>query len=303
MASGPQALLLAGPTASGKSALAVRLAQAIGGIVVNADSMQVYADLRILTARPSEADARAAPHLLFGLVDAAENFSVARWLDAAKAALAEARARGATPIFVGGTGLYFKALTQGLSAIPAIPEDVRERLRARAAGLPPQALHEELERRDPVMAARLRPSDPQRLLRALEVLEGTGRSLSEFQGAREPPLVGPGNARAVFLDVESAALKARIDSRFQDMIAAGALEEARRLGARGLDPALPAMRAHGVPHLLAHLRGEIGLEEAIALGQRDTRAYARRQRTFARHQLTDFVRAAPDAAFDLLRAP
>ncbi|WP_395665324.1 tRNA (adenosine(37)-N6)-dimethylallyltransferase MiaA [Methylocella sp.] len=296
----PAALLIAGPTASGKSALALRLAERLGGMIVNADSMQVYRDLAVLAARPTRQDQARAPHRLFGTVDGAANFSVALWLEAARAALADARELGLVPIFVGGTGLYFKALTQGLSAIPAVPEAVRAAVRARAEGVSPQALHAELARRDPAAAARLRPSDPQRLLRALEVLEATGRSLTVFQQTRSPPPLDPATARAVFLDVDRAALGARIDARFLDMIDQGALDEVAALAARGLDPALPVMRAHGVPHLAAHLRGEVSLDEAIRLSQRDTRAYAKRQRTFARHQLPAFRWTAPDDALSAL---
>ncbi len=288
------AILIAGPTASGKSALALRLAQATGGVLINADSMQVYGDLRIITARPSLAEEAKAPHRLFGHVDAAANYSVALWLEAARTALDEAARDGRLPIFVGGTGLYFKALTQGLSGIPSVPDELRAAIRARAAGVPVAELHAELARRDPLMAARLRPSDPQRILRALEVLEATGQSLSVFQGARTPPLLDPAAARAIFLNPERDELKRRIHARFDAMIEAGALVEAQALRRRNLDAALPLMRAHGLRHLIAHLNGEIALDEAALLAKRDTWTYARRQFTFARHQLPDFVWA--DAA-------
>ncbi len=285
----PSAILIAGPTASGKSALALRLALATGGVLINADSMQVYADLRIITARPGIEDEVKAPHRLFGHVDAAVNYSVALWLEAARTALAEAKREGRHPIFVGGTGLYFKALTQGLSGIPSVPEEVRAAVRARGAGVSPAELHAELARRDPLMAARLRPSDPQRILRALEVLEATGQSLAAFQGARTPPLIDISCARAIFLEPQRDELKRRIDARFDAMLEAGALAEAEALRRRSLDPALPLMRAHGLRHLFAHLNGEISLSEAAELAKRDTRTYARRQFTFARHQLPGFV--------------
>ncbi len=284
----PSALLIAGPTASGKSALALRLAVASGGVVINADSMQVYRDLRVLTARPSAEEEAKAPHRLFGHVDAAENYSVGCWLEAARAALDAARRAGRLRIFVGGTGLYFKALTQGLSAIPPVPGEVRVQVRARGATMTAAELHAELAERDPAMAARLRPSDPQRLLRALEVLEATGRSLASFQGGRAAPLLDLSGARALFLNPDRETLKRRIDARFDAMLEAGALQEAQALRARALDPALPAMRAHGLRHLIAYLDGEISLVKASELAKRDTRTYARRQYTFARHQLPGF---------------
>jgi tRNA dimethylallyltransferase len=282
------AILIAGPTASGKSALAIRLAEQIGGRVVNADSMQVYADLRVLTARPTPEDETHAPHRLFGHVDGAENYSVGKWLADARRELDAARADGLTPVFAGGTGLYFKALTQGLSDIPPVPDDVRARVRGEAEGVAPDVLHARLAACDPASAARLRPSDPQRILRALEVFAATGASLTAFQGARRAPLLDASQCLCLFLAPERAALTARIDARFEAMMDEGALDEVSRLATRGLDAALPIMRAHGAPGLMAFLRGEISREEAVARGQRDTRAYARRQFTFARHQLPGF---------------
>jgi tRNA dimethylallyltransferase len=286
------AVLIAGPTAGGKSALALRLAAALNGMVINADSMQVYRDLRIVTARPGPEDEAAVPHLLFGHVDGAVNYSTGFWLAAAAVALEAAKRERRLPVFVGGTGLYFKALTQGLSAIPEIPEGVRASVRAQAKSKPAADLHARLMRRDPETAARLRPSDPQRILRALEVLEATGKSLASFQAARAPPLLDPERVVAVFVAPEREALKAKINARFAAMLQAGALQEIAALRERRLDPALPVMRAHGVPHLLAHLNGEISLAEAARLAARDTRTYARRQFTFARHQLPSFQWAA-----------
>lgn len=282
------AILIAGPTASGKSAFAIRLAEQIGGRVVNADSMQVYADLRVLTARPTPEDETRAPHRLFGHVDGAENYSVGKWLADAGRELDAARAAGLTPVFAGGTGLYFKAMTQGLSDIPPVPDDVRARVRGEAEGVAPDVLHARLAACDPASAARLRPSDPQRILRALEVFAATGASLTAFQGARRAPLLDASQCLCLFLAPERAALTARIDARFEAMMDEGALDEVSRLATRGLDAALPIMRAHGAPGLMAFLRGEISREEAVARGQRDTRAYARRQFTFARHQLPGF---------------
>ncbi len=294
--SGPQAILIAGPTASGKSELAISLARRLGGIVVNADSMQVYADLRVLSARPSAAQERAAPHMLFGHVDGAVNYSVGRYLADAAAALERARAEGGPPIFVGGTGMYFKALLRGLSAVPNVPEDVRVRVRNCAQQMTISQLFAHLCERDPRAAARLRPSDPQRIVRALEVLEATGRSLVDFQGARAGALLEIEKCVGVFLEVERKVLTARIDARFDAMIAAGALEEARALSERRLDPALPVTRAHGMPGLLGFLRGEITRERAVEKGKIDTRRYARRQHTFARHQLSEFDWVSPETA-------
>jgi tRNA dimethylallyltransferase len=290
------ALLIAGPTASGKSHLALRLAERLGGALINADSMQVYRDLRILTARPSVAEAARVPHLLFGQVDGAINYSVGRYVEDAAAALAQVRADGRLPIFVGGTGLYFKALTQGISDMPRVPEAVRVEWRARAETMPVGALHAELAVRDPLMAARLKPSDPQRILRALEVHTATGQSLAVFQAAKGKPLLDVETCRAIFLAPERAALRAAIDRRFEAMLESGALEEVAALGERRLDPALPVMRALGVPQLLRHLAGESDLATVAEQAKRDTRAYAKRQFTFARHQLPLFQWASPEEA-------
>ena len=291
-----RALLIAGPTASGKSAVALKLAERFGGTIVNADAMQVYADLRVLTARPSAAEEAWAPHLLFGEVDAAQNFSAGRWLARAREILAAARDRAGPLIFVGGTGLYFRALTEGLSDIPRVPEAVRAAVRAEAEGEPTPALHARLAACDPLTAARLRPSDRQRVLRALEVVAATGRPLAEFHGAREAPALPAGAWAGLFLAPERAALNARIEARFDEMLREGALDEVAALAARKLDPALPAMRAHGVPHLIAHLEGRLSLDEARALAVRDTRRYAKRQFTWARHQMPDFAWVAPEGA-------
>ena len=299
------ALLIAGPTASGKSGLAIKLAQMVGGLIINADSMQVYADLHVLSARPCREEAELVPHMLFGHVDGAVNYSVGFWLRDVAAAIAQARERGLLPIITGGTGLYFKALTQGLSEIPEVPAPVRDKLRAEAQGLSPQALHDRLAACDPVMAARLRPTDPQRILRALEIFVATGLSLAHFQGMRSPALLP--DATGVFLAPEREALRTKIDARFDAMLAQGALAEVAALAARGLDPALPVMRAHGVPALAAYLRGEMALDAAAAIGKADTRAYAKRQETFARHQLPGlgWVQAgeAEVVALGLLNAP
>ena len=289
-------MLIAGPTASGKSAFALALAQKAGGIIVNTDSMQVYRDLRILTARPTPAEAARVPHRLYGHVDAAVNFSAGAWVADAAKILAEARAASRLTIFVGGTGLYFKALTRGLSAVPPIPTEIREGVRARLECDGVEALHAELARRDPVAGERLKPRDRTRIARALEVIEATGRSLTDWHRDGLPPLLPPGTFRALFLAPDRDALYARIDARFDAMLKAGALDEVAALAARKLDSLLPAMKAHGVPALMAHLKGKITLEEAAEIGRGDTRHYAKRQFTWFRHQLPEFEWVKPGEA-------
>ncbi|MBU6372937.1 MAG: tRNA (adenosine(37)-N6)-dimethylallyltransferase MiaA [Alphaproteobacteria bacterium] len=285
-------LLILGPTASGKTALALALAARLGGEIVNADAMQCYRDLRVLTARPTPEEEAQAPHHLFGVVDAAVRYSVGDWLRDAAPAIAAIAARGRTPIVVGGTGLAFAALTRGLVETPPIPEDVRAALAADLARLGAPALHARLAATDPEGAARLSPNDAPRIVRALEVLEATGAPLHALHAATQPLLTA---YTAVALTPDRAGLYARTDARFDAMLGAGALEEARALAARGLDPALPLMKAHGMPWLAAHLRGEMPLEEAAALGKRDTRRYAKRQFTWIAHQAADWPRLAdPD---------
>jgi tRNA dimethylallyltransferase len=294
-------ILIAGPTASGKSALALALAEQLGGTIVNADSMQVYRDLHVITARPAPDEEARVPHRLYGHVDAAENYSVGRWLADVGPVLREVEAAGRLPILTGGTGLYFKALTRGLSAVPPVPDEIRTRLRARMETEGPAALHAELMRRDP--AAELKPGDRTRIARALEVLEATGRPLSDWHREGLPPLIDASNAAKVFVAPERDELHWRIDARFDAMLAAGALEEVRVLAARKLDPLLPAMKAHGVPWLIRHLAGEITLESAAEGAKNDTRRYTKRQFTWARHQLPDWTWIAPTRALeDTLRA-
>ena len=290
----PAAILIAGPTASGKSALAVRLALRHGGVVINTDSMQVYRDLRRLTARPEPDEEARVPHRLYGHVDGAVNYSVGQFSRDATALLADLDGR--LPVFVGGTGLYFRALEQGFSDLPPVPEAVRAGVRDEAEGRPTEALHADLARHDPEGAARLRPSDRMRVMRALEIFLATGRPIASFYGDPVPgPLAGQ-NLQRFFLSPDRALLRARIDARFRTMIADGALDEVSRLRARRLDPMLPVMRAHGVPGLIAHLDGTLDLEAAIARGQADTRAYAKRQVTWFRHQMgTDWRWLDPEA--------
>lgn len=282
----PDAVLIAGPTASGKSALALKLARDFGGAVINADAMQVYHELRVLSARPDAAEEGEAPHYLYGFVSAFEPFSVARWLEAAERALNDIRAKGLVPIFAGGTGLYFAALLNGLSPIPEIHASIRVEARQRLAELGNERFHAELLARDPVMGARLNPGDSQRLVRAWEVIEATGQSLAEWQDLKGTPVLTGDLARFV-LKPNREWLVARIGKRFRAMIDAGALDEVRAL--RTMSPDLPAARALGVPQLLAHLDGKLSLDEAVGQAIAQTRQYAKRQMTWFRHQMPDWV--------------
>ena len=292
----PPAILIAGPTASGKSGLGLRVAEEVGGVIVNADSMQVYRDLRVITARPTPEEELRVPHRLYGHVDAAENYSVGRWCRDVGEVLQEIAAQGRVPVLVGGTGLYFKALTSGLAAVPPIPSDIRERVRGRLQSEGVAPLYAELLERDSVTALRLMPNDRSRISRALEVVLATGRSLTDWHREGLPPLVDPQRAVKVFLTCERTELVRRIAQRFAGMLAAGALEEVRALAARNLDPALPAMKAHGVPWLIRHFNGELTLEQAAEGGVMDTRRYAKRQVTWFRNQMPDWMTLAPEDA-------
>lgn len=295
-----RAILIAGPTASGKTALAIKIAKHFGGAVVNADSMQVYRDLSVLTARPTTEEQQHIPHMLFGHVDASENYSVGRWLEDLSCVLNEIRGRGLFPVIVGGTGLYFKSALHGISNIPAVPDDIRSQLRDRAKSKTAHELHTELSALDPETANRLRPTDPQRVLRALEVYLATGQSLASFQASRSRPILSALDCLAFFLAPERVKLREDIDLRFDDMMTRGALQEVTALKQRGLDPRLPCMRAHGVPYLNAHLNDEMSLAEAVQLGKRDTRLYTKRQFTFARHQLPEFRWIDPNEGFAMI---
>jgi tRNA dimethylallyltransferase len=278
----PHALLVAGPTCSGKSALALGLAERLGGTVINADSMQVYRELRIVSARPSVEEEARAPHALYGVRPAAEPGNAAWWRGAALAAMAAARAEGRLPILCGGTGMYFAALVDGIADIPECGEAARAEARWLLAEQGPVALHASLAKVDPATAARLKPGDSQRVARAWEVWRGTGRGLVAWQKEKGTP--APWRFSAILLDPPREALRAAIGGRFAAMLAAGALEEVRALLALGLDPALPAMRAHGVPELAAHLRGEITLAEAERRAGLATGQYTKRQATWFRHK-------------------
>jgi tRNA dimethylallyltransferase len=292
-------LLIAGPTASGKSALALRLARATGGEIVNADALQLYAQLRTLSARPSADEEAQAPHHLFGVADAADGWSVGRWVRAAAPILDDIAARGRTAIVVGGTGLYFKALTEGLADVPPTPAAVRLGVGKTWDALGEARFRELLAMVDPAAEARIAPGDRMRLSRAMEVFEATRRPLTAWQADTAPAL--PAQAwSAVAIEPPREALYARCDQRFDAMLAAEALDEVRALIALGLDPELPAMKAVGVRELSAHLAGEISLDEAAEAARRETRRYAKRQLTWLRNQTPDWPRIdtmEPEAAW------
>jgi tRNA dimethylallyltransferase len=280
----PCIAIVAGPTASGKSALALALAEELGGTVINADSMQIYRDLPILTAQPENEAMARAPHRLYGVLDGAELCSAARWAELARGEIDRAVAAGSLPIVTGGTGLYLRTLMQGIAAVPDIPADIRHGARALHAEIGGPAFHGLLGRYDPEGAARLHPSDSQRLIRAYEVAIATGRPLSSWHRA-EAEAPAPYQAASIVLMPPRDLLYAMADQRFVTMIEAGAIEEVRRLLGRRLAPDLPVMKALGVPELARHLAGEIDLATAIQLGQKATRNYAKRQTTWFRHQM------------------
>ena len=294
-------MLIAGPTASGKSALAVALAERFGGTVVNADSMQVYRDLRVLTARPTVEEEARVPHMLFGHVDAAENYSAGRYVSDVTRALAEIPA-DRLAILAGGTGLYFKALMSGLAAIPPIDPSIRDALRQRLEADGVEALHGELAVRDPEAAQRIMPRDRSRILRALEVLQATGRPISDWHREGLAPVIDPDGAIKVFLQPNRTDLKKRIHARFETMLDQGALDEVRALDARHLPETLPAMKAHGVPWLRRLLRCEISREEAAEGAIMDTRRYAKRQVTWFRNQMPGWVWTSPDGGMATVEA-
>jgi len=281
----PRAILIAGPTASGKSQLAMDLARARDGVIINADSMQVYRELRILTARPSVADEAALPHRLYGHVSGMDDYSVGRWLEDVTAILGDAEAAGRLAVIVGGTGLYFKALLEGLSPIPDIPVEIRGHWRGLGDELSANALYELLRERDPVMADRLAPSDRQRLVRALEVMDATGKSLAEWQDEPGAPLLRLEDVEAVVVAPEREVLYDRCNRRFDEMMEAGGLEEVQALAALELAPDRPIMRALGVRQLLALVDGRLTRDAALAQAKTETRRYAKRQLTWLRRNM------------------
>ena len=281
------AVLIAGPTASGKSQAALALAEKIGGVVINADSMQVYREAPILTAQPSDADKARLPHLLYGHVGVDEVYSVGRWRTDAIAALAEARSMKRVPIFAGGTGLYFSALTDGLAEIPEIPPEVRDSARGLLDEIGVEELHARLAARDPRTASKLRPSDPQRVLRAYEVFEATGRPLAEWQEAPAQSILRNSHIAAFVLDPPRSELRARIAVRFEEMVERGGLEEAAALA--GLDPALPAAKLLGLRPLQVLAAGQISRSDALEQAITATRQFAKRQMTWFRNRMPHYI--------------
>jgi tRNA dimethylallyltransferase len=283
-------VLIAGPTASGKSALALALAERDGGCVINADASQVYACWRILTARPDDAELARAPHRLYGHVACGGRYSVGDWLREVGPAIADARRAGLRPIVVGGTGLYFQALTDGLADVPDVPSELRARSQAMldAGGL--DAMVAVL---DPETRACIDLRNPRRVQRAWEVLTATGRGLAHWQDAPPRPLVPRGAAVTIVLDAEISLLNNSIRERLDKMVQEGALDEVRAFRDAGLDRRTPAGRVLGASQLLAHLHGEIGLDAAVAAAVTATRQFAKRQRTWFRNRMADWMRIAP----------
>ncbi|MBY5607251.1 tRNA (adenosine(37)-N6)-dimethylallyltransferase MiaA [Rhizobium leguminosarum] len=281
------AILITGPTASGKSALAVELARRHDGAVVNADSMQVYDTLRVLTARPSEEEMQGVPHHLYGHVPADAAYSTGAWLRDVTALLPTLRAAGRLPVFVGGTGLYFKALTGGLSDMPEVPKALREKLRARLVEEGPDGLYAELAEADPATAASLNRQDGQRIVRALEVMKATGRSIADFQGRSGPVVIDADEAHKIVVLPDRAVLHQRINGRFEKMLQQGAEDEVRALLALDLPAEAPVMKAIGVSQITAMVRGEMTRDEVLEKGAAATRQYAKRQMTWFRNQMDD----------------
>jgi len=294
---GRRAVLIAGPTASGKSALAIETARAIGGIIINTDAMQVYDVLSVVTARPTAADMEVAPHRLYGTVSPAVRFSTGAWLAKANVLIQELP-ESLPLIFVGGTGLYFEALTNGVAEVPAVPDAITREVEAEIEGLDALNRGRLIAGRDPEMARRLKAPDPQRVIRALAVLKATGRSLASFQDAEQKGLLDDFALERIVLNPDRDVLRARIARRFETMFESGAVEEVEALLGLNLDPSLPAMKAIGVPEIGAWLDGKLSREEAIELATIATRQYAKRQRTWFRNRMADWQWIDPLAKKD-----
>ncbi len=292
LTAGTKVVLIAGPTASGKSRLALDVVRQHGGTVINADSMQVYRELRVLTARPTAEDEATVPHRLYGHVPSEIRYSVGAWLGDVTAAIREARKQDRLSIIVGGTGLYFKALCEGLADIPPVPADVRREVRALAEGEASDALHRRLSEVDPDDARRIRPTDRTRILRAFEVFTATGRSLTAWQQTKVEPVLDPTACERIVLDLDRALLRSRIDARVEVMLEEGAIAEVEALLALGLPGDLPAMKAIGVRPLGDYLAGRSSLDAAIASMKTQTRRYAKRQLTWFRNQMEEWPRLA-----------
>ncbi|WP_417460117.1 tRNA (adenosine(37)-N6)-dimethylallyltransferase MiaA [Kordiimonas sp.] len=289
-----RALFIAGPTASGKSALSLRLAEDLNGVIINADSMQVYKGLRVITARPSAEEEARAPHRLYGFLDGAEVCSAAFWAERAMEEITKAWEQDQTPIVIGGTGMYFKVLLSGIAVIPDIPDDIRASVRHRCASEGSDVLHTELMALDEVTATRLAPGDSQRICRALEVVKATGRPISAWQADTKP---GPmqrydedGALTKLVLDPPRDVLYDRCNQRFDIMLDEGAMDEVQALMARNLEQSLPVMRSLGVPQLMGYLKGELPLEDAVEDAKMQTRRFAKRQLTWFRNQFADWER-------------
>ena len=291
-----RAILIAGPTASGKSALAIRLANDLNGVIINADSMQVYKDLQVITARPSDEEEAQAPHRLYGVIDGSEACSAVHWAEMAMIEIQNAWDNEQLPILVGGTGMYFKVLLEGMVTIPPIDESIRQQVRAEVEEFGPQAMHDKLKSQDPAAYERLAPADSQRISRAMEVVLSTGKALSDWQSdPHEGPLTAldrEGLIAKLVIDIDRGLLYERCDQRLDIMVEEGALDEIKQLLKRQLDPALPLMKALAVPSLSGYLNGDLSFDQAMVDAKTQTRQFSKRQLTWFRNQFTHWERVS-----------